>query len=226
MTTTESLADVVDASDKLRETIIGKIGEIDSKVDESRATQEQLSAASQATHEQFMTDADKRFVGIAGVQQTLRVDGDQNYWYPVVISQPDRGGFIIRREVHTDKSFYGLWNGSLEFHFRASDSQYGGAIGYISIDRYSVSGKSSPRLLPDSDIPFVGKISASHGPYDSVIWLRGNTTYFFHSDNMTIVPTVHYEEFNSAAGYLNPAPIPVTDGVDAGLPDIGYVRGE
>jgi len=35
MTTTESLADVLHASDRLRETIIGKVGEIDQKVDKS-----------------------------------------------------------------------------------------------------------------------------------------------------------------------------------------------
>lgn len=211
---TEEVSKLTAAVDKILETILGKTAEWDSKVEESRIS-----------HEGFMTNADSRFMVQTGKQAVVRVDGDQNYWYPVRISNPDGGRFVFRRDVHLDRDTYGQWNGSLEFHFRAADSHYGSAVAFLDIERYQVAGKSGSRLLPDSDIPFIGRISLGHGPYDLVIWLRGNTTYIYYSENITKTPQVHYEEYQTVGTYQNLEPIPVIQGVDAGLPEVGYVKG-
>lgn len=213
--TTETIAELVESSDKLTETIIGKVAEIKDEVELSRAA-----------HEQFMTDSDSRYQKQLRHSQSLRVDGDQNYWYPVRIDNPDGASLSISRGVHDDAATYGSWNGAFQFDFRVKDSHYGSVANYFLVDLYIITGKSTSRLLPDSDIPYIGKISVGHGPYDCFVWLRGNTTYRFSSDNAVNNPTVHYEEFVSVSGYGNAAPIPVTDGVNAGVPEIGYVRGQ
>lgn len=212
---TQEIGELVKSVNDLTQTVAGKMGEIDNKVSEA-----------EQDFESFKSESDNRYALQKRITRTLRVDGDQNFWYPVRIYQPNGASFYLRRYTHDDSGVFGQWNGSVEFSFRGNDSEYGGNYRYVLVDMYVVAGKSSSRVLPDADIPFIGKLSANNSPYDIWLWLRGNTTYQFGADFAGIVTEVFYEEVTTPAGYANPVPIAVADGVDASVPSVGYIRGE
>ncbi|ELH9589378.1 hypothetical protein RQZ06_003325 [Vibrio cholerae] len=215
MSLTQDIANMVQAANNLTDEVAGKMGQIDQKVESAKQD-----------FEDFKTQSDNRYALQKRITRTLRVDGDQNFWYPVRIGQPNGASFYLRRYTHDDSGVYGQWNGSLEFAFRGNDPEYGGNYRYILVDLYLVTGKSSSRILPDADIPFIGKLSANHSPYDIWVWLRGNTTYQFGADFAGISTEVFYEEFATPAGYANVTPIAFADGVDPSVPSVGYIRGE
>ncbi|MEL4255222.1 hypothetical protein AAEH95_08950 [Shewanella xiamenensis] len=212
---TQETAALIESVNQMTATVAGKMGQIDQKV-----------AAASESFEGFKANADNRYALQKRITKQLRVEGNQNFWYPVRIGQPNGANFYLRRHVHQDSAVYGQWNGALEFHFRANDREYGANFGYILVDMYLVDGKSTSRVLPDADIPFIGKLSTQSSPYDVWIWLRGNTTYEIGADFANVVISVYYEAQVPIAGYSAAAPIPITDGVHVGVPAVGYIRGE
>ena len=212
---TQDTAALIESVNNMTATVAGKMGEIDKEVSDAKKD-----------FEAFKVSSDNRYALQKRNTQLLRVDGDQNYWYPVLIQQPNGASFYLRRYVNADSGTYGNWNGTLEFHFRANDREYGGNYGYVMVDMYLVSGKSASRILPDADIPFIGRLSSNVGPYNVCIWLRGNTSYDLGSDFAGLQFSIGYSEVESPAGYENPAPIAIADGVHASVPAVGYIRGE
>lgn len=211
----EQVSGLVGAANNLTETVSSKMAGIDQRMDE--AEQE---------FESFRSQADGRYALQSRITRNLRVDGDQNFWYPVLFNQPNGAEFFIRRYVHSDSGTYGNWNGTLEFLFKANDAEYGGNVPFIIVDRYLVGGKASARVLPDADIPFIGKLEAGAGPYGIAIYLRGNTSYHFGCDVADFAPEVVYETLATPAGYPDLSPIPVSDGVHASVPAVGFIRGD
>lgn len=206
---------LVSASNALTGEITGKMAAIDARVGD---------AADEFAN--FMNASDGRYITQPWARSELRVDGDQNQFYPVRITKAEGHRFFIRRTVHMDSDFYGAWNGGLEFAFRAAHCEYGASAGYIHVDSLFVHGKSSSRILPDADIPFVGRLSTTCGPYDIWVWLRGNTTYYFGSESSNVTAEVIYVPLDQQSTYEVAESFSVTDGVHPSVPTTGYIRGE
>lgn len=184
----------------------------------------------------IFSEPDKRYQVLNNQVKTIVVGGSHDKWYPVVISGIHHFGntLYLSRSVHQDRDRFGSWNGSLSLAINARTTGSQNYRGAAYVTEYTVYGKgyggsSNQRVLPDADVPFVGRISATSMNSGFVIWLRGETTYFLSSDNGQISAIVHddgtpvMDNGNVRTGIV---PMNATDGVHASVPTIGYVRGE
>lgn len=177
----------------------------------------------------IFNEPDNRYQVLHTQSHDVVVTGTRNMWYPVVIAIPNAmTSLSISRYTHTDSDTFGLWNGALALDMRVCGRNAGGINSAALVERYQVAKKSLSRILPDADIPFVGRISHQVGPNHVVVWLRGETTYKLACDWGRVTFTVHDDgiPFNVYSGYPEIDARPVSDGTDISVPSIGYIRGE
>ncbi|MFH4589967.1 hypothetical protein [Vibrio alginolyticus] len=184
----------------------------------------------------IFSEPDKRYQVLSNQVKTVVVGGSHDKWYPVVIGGISHFGntLQISRSVHMDSTRFGPWNGSLSLVINARTTGSQNYRGAAHVDEYTVHGKGyggadAQRVLPDADVPFVGRISSSVMYTGFVIWLRGETTYYLSSDNGQVSATVYDDGapvMESGKVRSDIVPMNASDGVHASVPAIGYVRGE
>ncbi|MFH4603895.1 hypothetical protein [Vibrio diabolicus] len=179
----------------------------------------------------IFSEPDKRYQVLHTQSKKVVVGGTVNKWYPVVISINNvLTSLSLSHYTHFDESRFGRWNGALNLDMRVcgTGTGTGGYNGCCLVDRYSVSARSSGRVLPDSDIPFVGRMSTAVGTRHVVLWLRGETSYDLACDDGQVKFDVHDDEvpFSIPGRTAVLEPIDVSSGVDVSVPSVGYIRGE
>ena len=108
--------------------------------------------------------------------QTITTPGDDQHYYPVLISDLFTGDIVIRRAVHAQETLYERWNGSLIFSARSYNHHYGAYPDCLEVldykeEDYTTANNRTPQ--------FIARIKTDVGTNQShcVVWLRGNTEY-------------------------------------------------
>jgi hypothetical protein len=177
----------------------------------------------------IFSEPDMRYQVLHTQKQAVAIGGSRDTWYPVVIHVPSvMTNLSVSRHTHDDRAIYGVWNGALSLDLRVCARNFGGVNSVVMVDRYQAGRKSEGRVLPDSDIPFVGRVDSGVGPNHVVIWLRGETTYQLACDWGQVSFVVHDNgiPFRISGEYAEINALPVSAGAHVSLPNVGYIRGE
>ncbi|NQX41298.1 hypothetical protein SAMN05421820_107160 [Pedobacter steynii] len=128
----------------------------------------------------------------------LIVGGDLDKFYPVVFKDINWINHIPteirlgRSSVHQDNN----WKGSLMAKFVFHNTLWGNGARFTDVDIWQRYNK-----MTTQEVPFIAgyrDASGSSSSYDFIIWLRGNTTYYYDS-NVTQNPEIY-------DGVKNPLP--------------------
>ncbi|MGN6511265.1 MAG: hypothetical protein ACTHLD_17505, partial [Chitinophaga sp.] len=130
----------------------------------------------------------------AQVGGNFKVKGDLDKFYPVTFV--DGGRYSLEstqlelgREVHTDS----LWRGSLVAIFRFRVNGWGAGANFITADIRQNVKNTATFIAGWRDASYTGAFAKI------IVWLRGNTSYYYHS-NYAVSPT-QYDGVN------NPLPL-------------------
>lgn len=135
---------------------------------------------------------------------SLNVGGDFDKFYPVVFKDINWINHIPteirlgRSFVHQDES----WKGSLMAKFVFHNTLWGNGARFTDVDIWQKYNK-----MTTQEVPFIAgyrDASQSSSSYDFVIWLRGNTTYYYDS-NVNQNPEIY-------DGVKNPLPFQEVSG--------------
>lgn len=128
------------------------------------------------------------FSAAAQESGTFTVGGDLDKYYPVTFL--DGARFTLRateleigREIHTD----GSWRGSLISKFSYHLSGWGGGSQFVDAN---IKQLTTNNIVTPTFIGGWRDASAGGNLTRLIIWLRGNTTYYYHS-NSSVTPLIY-----------------------------------
>lgn len=227
MSLEQQVTALVEASNNLTGAVNGKISEIDQRV----ATAEQ-------EFDDFIANADNRYVTRSGTMIT--VGGDSDKFYPVYIPANSTGiaQLQIARMIHNDRN----WAGALSAQFYVQNNAWSGYPNVFVMDFLAIATHSStpPEISADGFIADY-KQGVLYIP-GVLFWLRGNHSYFVTSSLKNFGPAVTHNDlvttpvFNSdihiflsgydvtSSGY-NAVGSVKTERNTTLIPSLNYVRG-
>jgi len=132
--------------------------------------------------------------GLTIERQVLFIGGDAETFYPVWFSDPnwsygEMDLQIYRPHIHTNSS----WKGSLVSRFRSHATSWGHRSEFVECSiRQSQTGRAS-------DVPHIAYYKTSVYKKGIIIWLRGQSTYYYHASDRA--PTVTFND--SGDGYIH-----------------------
>ncbi|EEZ41026.1 hypothetical protein [Photobacterium damselae] len=176
----QQISSLVQASENLTGAVNNKIGEIDKEV-----------VAAKTKFEQFLGDADNRFMTRVGIY--VHVSGDDDKFYPVYIpaSHPGVTDLQINRSVHFDRE----WAGGLSAKFILQNSGWGGYPDIFVLDALGhVNHPTKTPIAVKTDGFIADYLNGGGFVAGAIFWLRGNHKYLISSSLRAFTGVITHEE--------------------------------
>ncbi|MCG3824336.1 hypothetical protein [Photobacterium damselae] len=185
----QQISSLVQASENLTGAVNNKIGEIDKEV-----------VAAKTKFEQFLGDADNRFMTRVGIY--VHVSGDDDKFYPVYIpaSHPGVTDLQINRSVHFDRD----WAGGLAAKFILQNNGWGGYPNIFALDALGhVNHPTATPIAVRTDGFIADYANGSNFVAGAIFWLRGNHQYLISSSLRAFTGVITHEELVTTTVFDN-----------------------